>query len=210
MKDNKVQGEVMTKEYSSNPIGSNPTIAARDLGHYRSRAERRSVPTCETALMSTTSGAIPLARVGQPSTPAWIHIAARLWAPSLDTKLARGVDPVASTLLCARAEQLATLSLRHSLAVSYLDLLEAAREPLSPFSPVVPVVRRRVAGAETLIRGVARVLVGPLPRVRGIAMAASLLGDGAGPIFNPTSEADLSRALQEVLAQIDPLAPASL
>jgi hypothetical protein len=45
----------MTNEYISNQIGNNPTITARDLGHYRSRAERRSaVPQLEMALMSTT------------------------------------------------------------------------------------------------------------------------------------------------------------
>jgi hypothetical protein len=210
MKDKEVQGEVMTNEYSLNPTGSNPTITARDLGHYRSRTEHRSAPTLETALMSTTAGTTPLARVGRPLTPSWIRVAARIMAPSLDTKLASGVDPVTNKMLCARAEQLATLSMRHSLAVSYLDLIDAAQAPLSPLSPVVPVVRRRVVGAEALIRDLARVLVGPLPRVRGIAMAVSLLGDGAGPIFNPGSDADLSRALQEVLAQIDPLASTSL
>jgi hypothetical protein len=210
MKDKEVRGEAMTNEYSSDLAGSHQTITARDLGHYRSRAERRGVPTLETALMSTTEGTIPLARLGRPSTPSWIRLAARLLAPSLDNKLARGVDPLTSKMLCARSEQLATLSMRHSLAVSYLDLLEATREPLSPFSAVVPVVRRRVIGSEALIRDLARVLVGPLPRVRGIAMAASLLGDGAGPIFNPASDTDLSRALGDVLAQIDPLAEATL
>jgi hypothetical protein len=204
MKDKEVQGEVMTNEYVSNPTRNNPTVSARDLGHYRSRAERASAPMMETSLMSTTTGTTPLARVGRPLTPAWIRLAALLWAPSLDTKLALGVDPVTSQMLCARSEQLATLSMRHSLAVSYLDLVDAAQAPLSPFSPVVPVMRRRVVAAESLIRELARVLVGPLPRVRGIAMAVSLLGDGAGPIFNPTSEVDLSDALREVLAQIDP------
>jgi hypothetical protein len=107
-------------------------------------------------------------------------------------------------MLCARSEQLAALSMRHSLAVSYLDLVDAAPAPLSPFSPVVPVIRRRVVAAESLIRELARVLVGPLPRVRGIAMAVALLGDGAGPIFNPASDVDLSSALRGVLVQIDP------
>jgi hypothetical protein len=202
----------MTNEYISNQIGNNPTITARDLGHYRSRAERRSaVPQLEMALMSTTTGTMPLARTGQlSSTPAWIRAAARILAPSLDTKLALGVDPVTSEILGARAQQLATLSMRRSLAVNYLDLIDAARTPVSPFSPVVPVVRRRVVANESLIGDIARALLDPLPRVRGIAMAVSLLSDGAGPIFNPASDCDLSSALQEVLAQIDPLEPTNL
>jgi hypothetical protein len=89
--------------------------------------------------------------------------------------------------------------------VSYLDLVDAARAPLSPFGAVVPVVRHQVLAAEPLIREIAHSLLSPLPRVRGIAMAMSLLSDGAGPIFNRASDVDLSDALQEVLAQIDPL-----
>jgi hypothetical protein len=202
----------MTNDYSSNRSGSNPTVTERDLGHYRSRVERRSaVRPVETALMSTTTGTAPLARSGQMfSTPAWVSIAARILAPSLDTKLALGADPVASEILSARAQHLASLSVRHSLAASYLDLVDAARAPLSPFSPVVPVVRRQVEESESLIRDIARALLSPLPRVRGIAMAASLLSDGAGPIFNPASESGLSDALQDVLAQIDPLESSTL
>jgi hypothetical protein len=202
----------MTNEYISTQGGNNPTITPRDLGHYRSRAERRSaLPLFETALMSTTTGTTPRPRTGQvSSTPAWVRTAARVLAPSLDTKLALGADPITSEILGARAQQLASLSMRHSLAVSYLDLIDATRAPLSPFSPVVPVVRGRVAAAESLIRDISHALLGPIPRVRGIAMAVSLLSDGAGPIFNRASDVDLSTALEEVLAQIDPLETTNL
>jgi hypothetical protein len=197
----------MTNQYSSNHTGRIPTVTERDLGHYRSRVERRSAARqVETALMSTTTGTTPLARRGPLSpSPAWVRTAARILAPSLDTRLAQGADPVTSEILSARAQQLASMSMRHSLAAGYLDLVDAARAPLSPFSPVVPVARRQVNASESLIRDISRALLGPLPRVRGIAMAASLLSDGAGPIFNPASECDLSDALREVLAQIDPL-----
>jgi hypothetical protein len=202
----------MTHEYSSNPLGDNPTITARDLGHYRSRIVRRSAArSVETALMSTTTGASPLARREQLSVaPAWARMAARLLAPSLDTKLAQGVDPLTSEILNARVQQLVALSMRRSLALGYLDLVEAAGAPHSPFSPVVPVVRARVVAAESLIREIAQALVAPLPRVRGIAMAASLLSDGSGPIFHLASDADLSTALHDVLAQLDPLASTNL
>jgi hypothetical protein len=202
----------MKNEYSSNQVGSDPSVTARDLGHYRSRVERRSVVRrVETALVSTTTGTMPLARKEQSSvTPAWVRMAARILAPTLDAKLASGVDPASSQILSARAQQLATLSMRHSLSVSYLDLVDAARSPHSPFSPVVPVVRSRVVVAEPLIRDIAAALVGPLPRVRGIALAESLLSDGAGPIFNPANDVDLSTSLQEVLAQMDPFARTNL
>jgi hypothetical protein len=212
MQDKEVQGEVMTKHYSPHPTGSHPIVAHRNDGRDAARPERRSaVPPVETALMSTTTSTAPLARRERvASTSAWALMAARLLSASLDTKLALGVDPTSSEILSARAQQLASPSTRHSLAMSYLDLVDAAHAPLSPFSPVVPVVRRRVVAAEPLIREVAHALVSPLPRVRGIAMATSLLSDGAGPIFNPSSDSDLSSALQEVLSQIDPLETTNL
>jgi hypothetical protein len=202
----------MTNEYASNPWGDNPTITARDLGHYRSRADRRGADHwVETALMSTTTGTSPLARRDQNTlAPAWVRLAARLLAPSLDGKLAQGIDPLTSEILSARVQQLVALSMRRSLATGYLDLVTAARAPHSPLSPAVPVVRSRVIAAETLIREIAQALIGPLPRVRGIAMAAALLSDGAGPIFSLASDTDLSTALQEVLVQLDPLASTNL
>ncbi|MGH3732782.1 MAG: hypothetical protein ACRDVC_05310 [Acidimicrobiales bacterium] len=133
-----------------------------------------------------------------------VRVAARILAPSLDTKLASGADPSASEMLSARAQQLGTPDTRHSVSKSWLDVIDRAHSPPSLFDPTVRVERRRVFAAETQIREVAGALDGPLPRVRGVAMAVSLLTDGAGPLYNPVSTTSLSDALQDVLRQIDP------
>lgn len=145
---------------------------------------------------------------GLPFTSPWVRVIARVRAPSLDTKLASGDDPAASDILSVRAQQLASPSLRHTVAKSWLDLALQAHVPFSRLTPVVRFERRRVLSAEPEIRELANALEGPLPRVRGVAMALSLLRDGSGPIFNPGNHTNLSRVLRDTIANIDPFAPA--
>jgi hypothetical protein len=130
-------------------------------------------------------------------------------ATSLDTKLASGDDPTASDILSVRAQQLASPTLRHTVAKSWLDLALQAHVPFSRFSPAVRFERRRILSVESEIRELANALEGPLPRVRGVAMALSLLRDGSGPLFNPSNHANLARVLRDTIANIDPLAPAN-
>jgi hypothetical protein len=144
-----------------------------------------------------------------PFTTPWVRLLARLRAPTLDSKLASGNDPGASDLLSVRAQQLASPALRHTVAKSWLDLAVEAHVPFSPFSPAVHFERRRVLSAEPEIHKLANALEAPLTRVRGVAMALSLLQDGAGPIFNPGNHTNLSNALRDTIANIDPLAPAN-
>jgi hypothetical protein len=62
-----------------------------------------------------------------------------------------------------------------------------------------------VIDAEYQIRALADALLAPLTTVRGVAMASSLLCDGAGPLYNPGSVADLGSMLFDVLREINPL-----
>src|SRR5580692_3307084 len=126
---------------------------------------------------------------GEPST--LVRWGARAFGPSLDSHLADGAGPDASPLLAARALQLTSWRLRRSIADSWLDILVQARQKLTPFDPRVPVIRRRVVEADDQIRAVADALVAPLTRARGVAMASSLLADGAGPLYNPANATDL-------------------
>jgi hypothetical protein len=144
-----------------------------------------------------------------PFTTPWVRLVARLRAVKLDSKLALGNDPADSDLLSVRAQQLASPDLRHTVAKSWLELTVQARVPFSPFSPAVPIEKRRVLSAESEIRELANALEGPLPRVRGVAMALLLLQDGAGPIFNPDNHVNLSAVLRDTIAYMDPLAPAN-
>jgi hypothetical protein len=142
-------------------------------------------------------------------TPAWVRLGARLFASSLDTKLAAGEHPAASHLLAARAQHLASAQYRRGLADSWLDLLIEVRRPRSPFDPMVPLVRSRVLAAEAQIHALAGALVSPLPTVRGLAMAIATLRDGAGPLFNPTSRLTLTSSLDAIVAQLNPLTAAT-
>jgi hypothetical protein len=144
-----------------------------------------------------------------PFTSPWVRVLARVRATSLDTKLASGDDPTTSDVLSVRAQQLVSPALRHTVAKSWLDLALQAHVPFSRFTSVVRFERRRILSVEPEIHELAHALEGPLPRVRGVAMALSLLRDGAGPVFNPANSTNLSSALREAIANIDPLAPAS-
>lgn len=135
----------------------------------------------------------------------WVRIGARLFAASLDSKLATGQHPANSHWLAARAQHLASIRFRRSLADSWLDLLIEVRRPRRYFEPVVPLVRSRVIAAEAQIRALAEALVSPLPTVRGLAMAIDTLRDGSGPLFNPGSTTKLTSSIEAIVVQLNPL-----
>ena len=147
----------------------------------------------------------PQSEISTFFAPVWVRLGARLFAASLDSKLADGAHPASSHLLAARAQQLASAAYRRELADSWLDLLIEARRPRRAFDSVVPLVRSRVLGAEEQIRALADDLVSPLPTVRGLAMAISTLRDGSGPLFNPSSELTLTSSIDLIVAQLNPL-----
>jgi hypothetical protein len=151
----------------------------------------------------------PLGETAAYFSPPWVRLGARLFASSLDSKLAAGVHPATNHLLAARAQRLASTHYRRGLADSWLDLLIEVRRPRRAFDPVVPLVRSRVLAAETQIRTLADTLVSPLPTVHGLAMAIETLRDGAGPLFNPSSPVKLSRSLDAILTQLNPLTAAN-
>ncbi len=139
------------------------------------------------------------------AAPSWASLIARLFAPSLDTKLAGGTHPAENPWLAARAQQLATPSYRRGIADSWLDLLIEARRARSLFDPSVPLIRSHVYGAESQIRALADALVSPLPTVRGLAMSVAALRDGAGPLFNVHSDTMLSASIERIIDTLNPL-----
>jgi hypothetical protein len=140
----------------------------------------------------------------EPSS--WVRWGARIFGASLDSHLADGEGPDANLLLSARAVQLSSRRLRRSIADSWLDVLIQARQQQTRFDSRIPLVRRRIVEADGQIRAVADALVAPIATARGVAMASSLLCDGAGPLYNPSSTTDLRSVLGDVLRQLDPLA----
>ncbi len=153
----------------------------------------------------TTVMETPTAHRDTVFAPWWASLAARLLAPSLDTRLANGTHPAESPVLAARAQQLAAVSYRRSLADSWLDLLIEARRQRSLFDASVPLVRKHVFDADAQIHSLANALLGPLPTVRGLAMSVAMLRDGSGPLFNLNSAATLSDSIETAVAELNPL-----
>jgi hypothetical protein len=137
--------------------------------------------------------------------PLWVLIGATLFGPYLDEKLAKGLSPDSSPLLAARAQSLVSQSKRRVLAKNWLSLLVEAREPVKFFSASVPLVRGRIIAVQTQIEALAEALLAPMPTSRGVAMASSMLSDGAGPIYNSACSVDLASTLREIIACLDPV-----
>jgi hypothetical protein len=67
--------------------------------------------------------------------------------------------------------------------------------------------RDRIVAADGQIRTMIFALSPSLPvPARGVAMANWLLTDGAGPLYNPRGDTDLSAALRRVTELLDPTA----
>ena len=132
----------------------------------------------------------------------WHQILARGQAARLDRALAEGASPEASTSLAARAAQLTSTGFRRDLAASVRRILVAAGPPALPVAahaPLgstrrlsVPLRTTRIRRSAPLLAEVASRLTGPGPvPVRGVAMVAELLADGAGPLYNEAARDDL-------------------
>ncbi len=138
------------------------------------------------------------------ATSPWVRLGARLFAGSLDAKLAAGASPAASHVLLARSERIATPSFRRGLADQWLDLLIEVRRPRSLFDPAVPLVRSSVLAAEAQIHALAEALVAPLATVRGVAQAIAALRDGSSPLYT-RGPVSLTRYAADITAHLSPL-----
>lgn len=142
--------------------------------------------------------------------PSW-HGGPRIWdrvlassrATSLDERLAAGASPESGRLIALRARALVVPARRRRLASDWGRLVRAARE--RPAATHVPLRRDRILAAEADIRELQRSLraSAPVP-ARGVAMASSLLADGAGPLYSTSPRVDLRAAVQEAIRQLDP------
>jgi hypothetical protein len=141
--------------------------------------------------------------------PAYLRLSARLFAISLDQRLADGVHPATSLLLAVRSQEIVGIHYRRDTAESWLRLLVEARLPYNPYGLAMPLVRSAVVAAQDQIRSLAEALVSPLPTVRGVAMSVAMLRDGVGPLFNPNIQVDLTRAVEEIIDQLNPISTAS-
>lgn len=125
----------------------------------------------------------------------------------LDEELVQGADPAAGAELALRAAQLRSREVRSQLANALTEKLNNARL-LEPF-----VVKVRLRYAEVLDCGDELVALVERLRdeqpvyVRGAAMTARLLTDGAGPLYRPGGQG-LRDALRSARLALDVPAPA--
>jgi hypothetical protein len=136
----------------------------------------------------------------------WVRLLARLHATSLDRQLAAGRSPESTRLLAVRAQQLVAPSARRALARNVEVLFERAQSPSATGRRPVPLCRDRITAAEGEWREMLASLVAPVPMAaQGVAMISRLLSDGAGPLYHPRCPTDLSAALWEATARLEPL-----
>ncbi|MGH9018671.1 MAG: hypothetical protein ACRDY1_13060 [Acidimicrobiales bacterium] len=142
----------------------------------------------------------------RPCRP-WHRLAARLWAPSLDRRLAAGRPPERGVLTATRAGALVTPAARQRLAENWEHLMARVRVPETGRRGQVPLCRGRILEAGPAVRRmlVALTAPGPVPAL-GVAMAGRLLGDGTGPLYNRRCPADLGQSLDRITGRLDPSA----
>lgn len=136
----------------------------------------------------------------------WRHrLLARLLGFVLDEQIANGRSPDTSALRAVRARKLVDARTRQELADTWAAMLREARSGAVIGRMRVPVRRRALLGAATEVEELIRALTTPLPvPARGVALAQSLLSDGAGPLYNIDTTVTLNAALQEAIRRLDP------
>jgi hypothetical protein len=135
---------------------------------------------------------------------AWDRLRARLLARSLDRRLAAGHPPESSRLLATRALVLVRPDQRQAVARNWEHLLTVAGHPSARPLGRLPLCRGRIVEAEPVVRRMLAALVAPRPvPVRGVAMAAALLSDGSGPLYNGHCALDLVAAVGQMTQQLD-------
>jgi hypothetical protein len=164
-------------------------------------------------------------RRGLRARPARVWERGLAWARAgwAQQELARGRAAETSAVLAVRAQQLVTPKHLADLAEQLRALLADDTDPPPPSSVslAVPYLdlglayalarprradRHQVRAAETQIQNLIDRLAAPGPvSVAGVAQVKMLLHDGAGPLYNPGSDRDLTSHLHQALRDIDDL-----
>ena len=102
----------------------------------------------------------------------------------LDRQLADGADLAGSPALQARAELIVTTRFRTELAAHLHRVLAKAEHPPHWHSAALPVCAPEVRAARDDLEVLARALeTAPAPAARGVALAACLINDPHGPLY---------------------------
>jgi hypothetical protein len=120
------------------------------------------------------------------------RVTARWRTRRLDLALAAGAPSETAAALAGRARRLTELSRRRSIADALRRVVREAHEGARPSLVRITPCRRRVAAASDDLSRLAATLAEPGPvEARGVAQAWILLTDGTGPLYNPSSTANL-------------------
>ena len=107
--------------------------------------------------------------------------------------------------MAARAGHLASARARRELVLDWQGVLDQALKPPRARNPHVPLCRERIFDAAGAVHALLGALSRPVPAsARGVAAARLLLSDGTGPLYNRNCPVDLSAAVWEVTARLDP------
>ncbi len=138
----------------------------------------------------------------------WMRSGARLLGPGLDRRLALGQPPERSWLLAARAVRLVAPAFRSRLASAWQRLVDTARSEGPVTGGAVRIRRTVIQRLEPEVRAVIEGLraPGPVP-ARGVAMANTLISDGAGPLYRGQGTDALWAALRSTAEHLDSAAP---
>jgi hypothetical protein len=146
--------------------------------------------------MNTIAGhrnhALPRPGLGSPL------LRTRVWVSrhAIDLRLAEGESILSSPVLARRAEQLASIRCRRSLAAGIRRLIEDAERPSRPLSSAAPIQRRAILRARAELERLAADLEadGPI-KIEGIARVQLLLTDGSSPLFSSFPDGAVEEAV---------------
>jgi hypothetical protein len=92
---------------------------------------------------------------------------------------------------------------RRRLAAGLGRVLRAAEDPPAPLSSAVPVQRREVRAAHDEIEQLVEELLAPgAVQARGVLLINELLTHGDSPLFSPSAEGELDRAVRHAHAAL--------
>jgi hypothetical protein len=146
--------------------------------------------------MNTIAGhrnhALPRVSLGSP----WLRTRVWLSRHSIDQRLAEGESILAGPELAHRAEQLASIRSRRSLAAGIRGLIEDAERPSRPLSSAAPIQRRAILRARAELTRLAAELEADEPiRLEGIARVQLLITDGSSPLYSSLPDGALEEAV---------------
>lgn len=151
-----------------------------------------------------TDGAGRLLPLPRRTPGPWDRAVASSRAGRLDARLAAGVAPESGRLIALRAAALVVPARRQRLASDWDRLVRVAHERPATWARV-PLRSAGIVAAEEDIGELQRSLRADVPvPARGVAMASTLLTDGAGPLYNRHSPVSVRAAVLETIQHLDP------